>query len=79
MRAPQQPNPTLYLPHPKICLLSPLPNHEHRKKKKFNLRSSLSHSRVILMKTLETPRITSARRDLRYLLLLPTKHFSRRP
>ena len=56
LRAPHLPNPTL--PHSKICLLSPLPNREHRRKKKFNLRNSLSNLRTILMKTLETPRIT---------------------
>uniref|UniRef100_K3Z2Q0 Uncharacterized protein n=1 Tax=Setaria italica TaxID=4555 RepID=K3Z2Q0_SETIT len=62
----QQPNPSLHLPHPKIHLLSPLPNHEHRRKKKFNLRSSLPHSRMILLETLEIPRIILGTTSLRH-------------
>ena len=48
MRVSQHPNLSLHLPHPNIHLLSPLPNHEHRRKKKFNLRSSLPDSRLTL-------------------------------
>ena len=53
-RVSQHPNLSLHLPHPNIRLLSPLPNHEHRRKKKFNLRSSLPDSRVNLQKHLES-------------------------
>uniref|UniRef100_K3Y2D9 Uncharacterized protein n=1 Tax=Setaria italica TaxID=4555 RepID=K3Y2D9_SETIT len=70
MRVLQQPNPSLCFPHPKIHLLSPLSNHEHRRKKKFSLRSSLSNSRMTLLKILETPQIISARRNHRSSLLL---------
>uniref|UniRef100_K3Y1Y4 Uncharacterized protein n=1 Tax=Setaria italica TaxID=4555 RepID=K3Y1Y4_SETIT len=70
MRVPQQPNPSLYLPHPKIHLLSPLPNHEHRRKKKFNLQSSLPHSRMTLLKTLEIPRIILGMRSLQHHCVL---------
>ena len=51
MRVPQQSNQSFHLPHPNIRLLSPLPNHEHQSKKKFNLLSSLPYSRIIIQET----------------------------
>jgi hypothetical protein len=40
------------------------PNHEHWSKKKFNLWSSLSNTRMTLLKILGIPQIISARRNL---------------
>ena len=57
MRVSDHPNLSLHFPHPNICLLSPLPNNEHRRKKKFNLRSSLPDQRMILWKTSKIPQI----------------------
>ena len=57
MRVSQQSNLSFHLSHPNICLLSPLPNHEHRRKKKFNLWSCLPDSRMILRKTSKIPQI----------------------
>jgi len=41
--------------------VEPSPEHEHRRKKKFNLRSSLPNSRMTLQVTSKTPRILGTR------------------
>jgi hypothetical protein len=51
LRVPQQPNLNLRFPHLNFRLFSPLVNHEHRRKRRFNLWSLLSDSRMILLKT----------------------------
>ena len=67
-----------HLSHPQILLLSPLPNHEHRRKKKFNLRSSLSDSRMTIQETSETPRVILGTKSLqnRCIFLRPSVDFS---
>ena len=48
----------------------PSPNQKQWKKKKFNLHSSLLNSMTIYSKILETPRITSTRKDPQFQLVL---------
>ena len=65
MRGSQHLNLSIHPPHPYIHLLIPLPNHEQRRKKKFNLRSSLPDSTMILRKTSKIPRIILGTTSLR--------------
>nr|ABA95150.1 hypothetical protein LOC_Os11g44370 [Oryza sativa Japonica Group] len=63
MRSPQPLNRSIYPPHRKIQPLSPHPNLGNWRKKKFSLRKSLSSSRMIFLKIMETPRTICVKRD----------------